>query len=180
MTTLVALLRAVNVGGRRMAMADLRAALAGAGFADARTLLQTGNVVVRTDLAPGAAARAMETAIADRFGFAVDVVVRTGPELSAIAATDPFAGAASDGARRVVVFYAEAPDPAPLDGLDFGPERFAAAGRELHLWCPDGQGRSPMLASRPMARLMAAGTARNSSTVSRLAAMAAEGVAGER
>ena len=48
LTTYVALLRAVNVGGRNaIAMADLRRFLGDLGFADAQTLLQSGNVVFR-------------------------------------------------------------------------------------------------------------------------------------
>lgn len=174
MTTLVALLRAVNVGDRRMAMADVRALLAAEGFADPRTYLQSGNVVVGTDHAPDDAARAMEAALGVRFGFPVDVVVRTGAELAVVAATDPFAGEANDPARRLVAFFAAPPDVAPLAGLTFVPERFAAVGRELHLWCPGGVGRSPMLAARPMQRLWAAATARNWRTVTKLTELAAE------
>ena len=173
MTTLVALLRAVNVGRRQVPMAELRALLAAEGFAEPQTLLQTGNVVVGTELAPDDAARAMEQAIAARFGFGVDVVVRTAAELAAVAATDPFGGAADDPAKRLVVFFAAPPDVAPLAGADFAPERLTAVGPELHLWCPGGVGRSAMLAARPMARLWSTGTARNWRTVTRLAELAA-------
>jgi uncharacterized protein (DUF1697 family) len=172
-TTLVGLLRAVNVGGRKVVMADLREALAAAGFADPRTYLASGNVLVGTELAPAAAGAAMEAAIAERFGFPVPVLVRTAEELAAIAATDPFGGEATDPARRLVAFFAEPPDLAPLEGADFTPERFAPAGCELHLWCPGGVGRSPMLASRPMARVWGSATARNWNTVTKLTELAA-------
>jgi uncharacterized protein (DUF1697 family) len=45
MTVHVALLRAVNVGGRTHAMADLKRMFESLGFAGARTILQGGNVV---------------------------------------------------------------------------------------------------------------------------------------
>lgn len=50
MTTYVALLRGINVGGKnKVAMADLREFLARLGLADAKTLLQSGNVVFRSE-----------------------------------------------------------------------------------------------------------------------------------
>src|SRR5437899_292547 len=46
MTTYLALLRAINVGGhQQVAMADLRDLLRQLGFRDPRSLLQTGNLV---------------------------------------------------------------------------------------------------------------------------------------
>ncbi len=168
MTTVVGLLRAVNVGGRKVVMAELREALAAAGFADPRTYLASGNVLVGTELPPAAAGTAMEAAIAERFGFAVPVLVRTAEELAAVAATDPFDGEASDPARRLVAFFPAPPDVGPLAGVDVAPERFAAVGRELHLWCPGGVGRSAMLNGRPMARVWGAATARNWNTVTKL------------
>jgi hypothetical protein len=62
-TSYVAFLRAINLGPRnRIAMADLRAAVAGAGFDDVTTHIQTGNVLVTSS--PNRAG-AMEAAIKD-------------------------------------------------------------------------------------------------------------------
>jgi uncharacterized protein (DUF1697 family) len=48
MTTYIALLRGINVGGNKMvAMAELRALLTKLGFEDVKTVLQSGNVVLR-------------------------------------------------------------------------------------------------------------------------------------
>jgi uncharacterized protein (DUF1697 family) len=55
MTTQIALLRAVNVGGTgKIAMADLRAFFDALGFGNARTLIQTGNVIFESDASSGA------------------------------------------------------------------------------------------------------------------------------
>ena len=48
MNTYVALLRAVNVGGTKLPMADLRALLEGLGLTNVRTYLQSGNAVFST------------------------------------------------------------------------------------------------------------------------------------
>jgi uncharacterized protein (DUF1697 family) len=45
----IALLRAINVGGRWLAMAELRTTFAKLGFPDAKTLLQSGNVVFASE-----------------------------------------------------------------------------------------------------------------------------------
>lgn len=55
----IALLRGVNVGAtRRVAMSDLRALLVSRGYGDVRTHLQSGNVVLDSDVAPEQLARA--------------------------------------------------------------------------------------------------------------------------
>ena len=51
----VALLSSVNVGGNRLKMADLRAALEAAGFRDVSTVTASGNVIFTHDAAPDAA-----------------------------------------------------------------------------------------------------------------------------
>jgi uncharacterized protein (DUF1697 family) len=71
----VALLRGVNVGGVRFAMADLQAALEAAGFSDVRTVLASGNVVLTAaDDDPRAIAVAVSAVIQERFGFDVAVI----------------------------------------------------------------------------------------------------------
>lgn len=169
----VALLRGMNTGGNRFPMADLRTALADAGFGRPRTLLASGNVVVE---AP-ADAEAIERVIADAFGLRLAVITRTGGELAAALAATPFADVATDAARHFVAFAAEPIDrdavAAKLDGHDWGEERWSLHGRELYLWLPDGIGRSPLGAALARPPLGAAVTVRNVKTVSKLVTMAA-------
>ncbi len=167
----VALLRGMNIGGNRFPMADLRAALADAGFAEPRTLLASGNVVVR---AP-AEAQDIERVILDAFGLALPVITRTGAELAAVAAGSPFAQIATDGAKHFVAFAAEEIDPEELtrlEGQDWAEERWAVRGRELYLWLPGGMGRSPLAASLAKPPLGQATTVRNMNTVTKLVEMA--------
>ena len=88
----VALIRAINVGGRStIAMADLRALVEAAGMADVTTYIQTGNVVFgapRTGRARLAAR--LEDALAERLGERVMVLVRTRRDLEAALARCPF------------------------------------------------------------------------------------------
>lgn len=171
---MVALLRAVNVGGATVAMADLRELLAGLGYGDVRTHLNSGNAVLDAEDPPGRVAEAVEQEIARRLGLAVPVTVRTGAELARIVEDDRMGDLATDPARRVVMFLPRAHDPAALARLqaaDLGDEAVTAAGRELYAWCPGGLGRSPLMAA--LGKAFPDGTARNWRTVSRLAEMAA-------
>ena len=177
MTTYVALLRGINVGGNAMvAMSALRGAFAELGFADARTLLQSGNVVFAGRTAPTAKLEALlEKEIGKRIGFTPDFHVRTAAEWSAIVEANPFPGDADAAPGQLLVTFFRAPlDRAKVKALQAaipGRERVAADGRQLYMTFPDGIGRSkaPMLVDRTLG---VRGTARNWNTVMKLAALA--------
>jgi uncharacterized protein (DUF1697 family) len=119
--TTVALLRGINVGGRHaVAMPDLAACLADAGLGAARTVQQSGNVLLAADPASGPDLEGtIEAALADRFGFGVPTLVRSRDELAAtVAAAPPDHG--SD-ALRSEVFFLKAPLTA-REVLDAMPE----------------------------------------------------------
>ena len=113
MTTHIALLRGVNVGGKtEIAMADLRAMLADLGFADPRTLLQSGNAVFQSDKLTGADLECLlEVETEKRLGLKTDFFVRTPEEWREVIANNPFPDEAkSDPSHLVVVFLNKAPD----------------------------------------------------------------------
>jgi uncharacterized protein (DUF1697 family) len=171
-TRYAVLLRGINVGrAHRIAMADLRDLLSAAGYGEVRTLLQSGNVVLDADQPAGKLTRSVEQALEDRFGFAVPTVVRTADELRAVVASDPLGDVVTDPSRYVVSFSADAV-PADLverlAAVDAGDDRYAVEGRELYLWCPDGQLKSPLAAALAKHRGGPTGTARNWATVLKL------------
>ena len=173
MTRYAVLLRGVNVGrAHRVGMADLRALLTAEGHRDVRTLLQSGNVVLDTDLPAADLARSVEQAVEQRFGFPVPVVVRTAAEFSAALAHDPLGTVATDPSRYVVSFAAtEVPAELTrwLGEVDPGDDAFAVHGRELYLWCPHGQLDSPLAAALARHRGGPVGTARNWNTARKVA-----------
>jgi uncharacterized protein (DUF1697 family) len=173
-TRYVALLRGINLGkARQVDMTRLREVLTARGHEAVRTHLRSGNVVLDSALPEAELAADLSAAIGAEFGFDVPAVVRTGQELAAVVAGDPFATVATDPARYLVTFMAEPPDPAAVDALppaDSGD--YLVRGRELYLWLPDGIQNSP-LASWKWDRLLGRpGTARNWNTVARLAELA--------
>ena len=175
MSRRLALLRAVNVGGRKLPMADLAALCEGLGWRHVKTYIQSGNVVFE---APGGAAAleaALESAIEARFGFAGPAMIRTAGEWRQLLAANPFGEAAEAEPNRVFLAVPKAalrPDAVPAIAAKAGPgERVEASGGALWFHYADGMGASkitPTLVDR------AAGsptTARNWRTASKLLEM---------
>ena len=165
---LVALLRAVNVGGTgKLPMAELKAICRAAGFGDVETYIASGNVIFACPAGPEAAKQALEAALEVHAGKPVAVFVRTAAEMAAVAAENPFAGCE---AKKVSAFFLDRPPPADAaeTARNRAGEEIALGRREIYVHYPEGMGRSKL-------RLPAAeaGTARNMNTVAKLAEMAA-------
>jgi uncharacterized protein (DUF1697 family) len=177
-TTAIALLRAVNVGGRTLKMADLVRLALDLGLERPRTLLQSGNLVFETDEAPdGDLERRLEAEAAVRFGFEVDFLVRSAAAWRDVIANNPFPEAARDDPSHLVVMpLRTTPAEGAIEVLRAsiaGREDAALSGRELYLVYPDAIGRSKLTIQLIERRLATRGTARNWNTAIRLAAMAA-------
>jgi uncharacterized protein (DUF1697 family) len=174
----VLFLRGVNVGDHnRIPMGELREMLAASGHPDARTYLQSGNVVVSSGASPRELAQECEREIAERFGLSIAVLARTHEELAEVVRRDPLAGVALDPKRYQVSFCSVEPDPALVErlaALAVPPERFAAAGRELYAWHPNGVARSRLWAELGGRKLGLDATSRNWATVTTLLEMASE------
>lgn len=143
MPAFTALLRGINVGrAKRVAMADLRRLFADLGYADVRTLLNSGNVVFVAK-SPDAAghARAIRTAIGREFGLTVPVIVVNAADLAAILLENPLRYVADDPARHLVAFV-QSPDDLeaarPMLARAWSPEAFALGKRAAYLWCAGG------------------------------------------
>jgi len=168
MTAFVALLRAVNVGGRKLVMADLKAVAEGLGFAGAKTFIASGNLLFTSADSETDVKRALESALAKHMGKPVGVMVRTAGEMAAVAKANPFAD--QPGNKVVAIFLDEAP---PRDAAKMAKnvtdESMALGLREIYVHYPSGQGESKL-------RIPAAanGTARNLNTVTKLADLAKE------
>lgn len=174
----VALLRGINLGSRkRVAMPALRELLTGAGFEQVRTYVQSGNVVLSSSIEPGKLEDRLERELADRLGFQVEVLVRTGEQLAEVVKLNPLAKVAVEPKRYQVTFLERELDPGRLEqlaALATDSERLAAHGRELYAWHPDGVARSKLWAKLGSTGLGVKATSRNWSTVTTLLEMAME------
>ncbi|HVT46536.1 MAG TPA: DUF1697 domain-containing protein [Vicinamibacterales bacterium] len=168
MPAYVALLRAVNVGGTgKLPMADLKTICEACGFAKVRTYIASGNVVFTSGKREAAVKAALERSLAAHTGKPVGVLVRTGEEMAAVAASNPFPDAAPN---RTIAIFLDAPPPANA-GVDVANQKQEAirlGTREIYVHYGDG-----MAESRLVIRAAKAGTARNMNTVAKLAELAA-------
>jgi uncharacterized protein (DUF1697 family) len=175
MTTYIALLRGINVGGNKMvSMADLRALFTKLGFEDVKTLLQSGNVVFRARTQPPAKLEALlEAEVARRLGVSCDFHVRTADEWRAIVKGNPYgAEAKRDPAHVHVTCFKRPLDKAKVktvQGEITGREVLQCDGRHLYMVFPDGMGTSK--ATPLVAKRLPGGTARNWNTVMKLASL---------
>lgn len=178
MTTHIALLRAINVGGKqKVAMADLRGLLSDLRFEGVQTLLQTGNLVLRGGSKTGAnLERLLEAETEKRLGLSTTFIVRTAKEWGAIIGCNPFPDEAeSDPAHLVVLFLKDAPSTGAVWALTAaikGPELIRADGKQLYIVYPAGIGRSTLTNQLMEDKLGTRGTGRNWNTVLKLAALA--------
>src|SRR5213593_1659165 len=177
MTIYIALLRGINVGGHKMvAMSDLRDLLTQLGFMDARSLLQSGNLIFRSDARVGVnLERLLEAEAEKRLDLRTDFVVRTAEEWKAIVARNPFRDEAErDPAHLLVMFLKDAPDVKNVEALQaaiMGPELVRAQGRQAYIVYPSGIGRSRLTSTLIEKKLGTRGTGRNWNTVLKLGAL---------
>ena len=178
-TTWVVLLRGINVNPTtRVAMADLRSLLAGLGYGDVRTLLQSGNVLLSSPQRPSVGP--IESAIAAQTGVRSRVIVLSLREFSAIATANPLLDVSADEPRvdlskLVITFFGGDIVPAEVErpsDADLSPERLVIRPRAIYQWCPQGILQSELTPAwwrqfGPVA------TTRNVRTVNRLLAAAA-------
>ena len=175
MTTFIALLRAVNVGGTGMLpMTILSAMCCDLGFAKVRTYIQSGNVVFQSKLTREKTQAALERALAAHMGKKVDVMLRDLVELKAVLKGNPFP---EGEPAKIIVGFSSAPvDKKLFKGL-VGPggEQVVAGRDEIYIYYPDGMGRSKL----KLPKSDSASTARNLNTVGKLVAIAEEIAAAE-
>jgi uncharacterized protein (DUF1697 family) len=175
-STHVALLRAINVGGRNsLPMKALAAMFEELGCRNVRTYIQSGNVVFEaSDALARRVPQAIHAAIQKQVGFSAPVVTRSARELEKAAKAHAFAKKAKDAKALHFAFLAEAPSAeriALLDPKRSPPDEFKVIGRDIHFHLPNGVGPSKFTNVYLDAKLATVSTLRNMATVQRLLEM---------
>jgi len=172
----IALLRAVNVGGRKVLKDDLLGLAQDLGFTDAKTLLASGNLVLwGPDEGDAALEKRLEDGLEKRMGLRTEFFVRTPVELKAIIDANPYPDEVRSHPNHLLVHFMKAPlpdgDEATLRAAITGPETFKVGRRELYIDYPDDVGHSMLDRDWKKTKRAPWGTARNWNTVLKLAAM---------
>ncbi|MGA8209883.1 MAG: DUF1697 domain-containing protein [Nocardioidaceae bacterium] len=168
MPSYIALLRAVNVGGRWYKMAALREHLLESGLADVETHIQSGNVRFRSPMrSPARVEQHCERVLAAGAGFDVPVVVLTPPRLRAVhddalALTPELPS--TEGARRYVAFFKDGGAPTGdtaqrIDAWAEPGERARVVDGAVHVWLDHGMHDAPFF--RTFKKQLAPGTVRD-------------------
>lgn len=139
-----AFLRGINLGNRRMKMADLKDCLEGAGFTDVKTIAASGNARLCASGRDETIRPRLEKAIEARFGFPVGVVLRARDELEAMLDDHPFGivDRKADCTRHVLMFDQPLPEGIVLDSLPGNTEILRIDPREIYIAAyrqPDGR-----------------------------------------
>jgi uncharacterized protein (DUF1697 family) len=177
------LLRAVNIGpDLRVTSADLREAATDAGLGAARTLLNSGNLVV-TPGTSGATrsseiARLVQEHLTERLGREVPAVGLSAAQLDEIAQDNPFPAAARGHPSQLQVHvpfgHLDEAGVARLDLANAGREMLATAAGVLYVHYVDGIGRSKLTPKVIDKAVGAPTTARNWNTITKLRAACTE------
>jgi uncharacterized protein (DUF1697 family) len=179
-TTYIALLRGINVGGHKpVAMSALKDLLTKLGFEDARSLLQSGNLIFGGDsIDNNELERMLEAETGKRLGLHADFLIRSAKEWRKVVARNLFRKEAeADPGHLLVMFLKTAPKAndvkAARDAI-VGRETLRADGRQIYIVYPDGIGRSRLTNVLLEKKLGTRGTARNWNTVLKLLTAADE------
>ena len=169
MTRMVALLRAVNVGGRKLPMAAFREQVAALGWENVATYIQSGNLVFDADCGPAEAEAALEALIAGHHGFAAPAIVRTRTQWAKYPPGNPFPGAARDTPNLLLMLVAKETMKADaaevIQARAAAGERVRKVGEAIWIHFPKGSGTSKLTPALLDRAIGSTATSRNYRTV---------------
>ena len=175
MLKLVAFLRAINVGGHIVTMAELRGLFESLSFKEVETFIASGNVIFTSPSKDvGALQKKIEGRLLRSLGYEVKTFLRTIPEVAAIAQHKPFNESELRSAAALNVAFLADPIAAAGEksvmALKTEIDDFHVHGREVYWLCKTKQSDSKFSYARFEKMLNARATWRNINTVRRLAA----------
>jgi uncharacterized protein (DUF1697 family) len=180
MTSWLLLLQGINVGGqKRMPMPKLQSLLSDLGLQSVRTYIQSGNAVFASPEPDRAVlGETIGNAIAEKFGYATPVFLRTAAEMARVAGENPFLTARSEDSAFLHVTFLSAPltpeTRAVLTAPNGIPDEMALGLEEIYLFCPQGYGRTKLNNAFFERKLDQKVTTRNWNSVMTLLRMAEE------
>jgi len=171
----ICLIRGINVGGNNLLKMDaLRALCEACGLKGAKTYLQSGNVVFRSNLDRGKLTEKIEDGIRKSTGFEAKVILRTADELREVIAANPFKSGRNPKALLVAFLGGAIGKDAEalLQKLKIESEELHFGDRELYLYFPDGIAGSKLSNALTEKKIGVNVTARNWNTVTALLQLA--------
>ena len=174
MQTYITLLRGINVSGQKMIkMNNLLALFHSLNFKNAKTYVQSGNVVFQAENQNTAyLEEQIATAISKEFKFSVPVLVKDQSEWLWILQNNPFVNERNEDTTKLhVTLLAGEPEPdriTKIDASQYLPDEFRTAGNVIYLLCPNGYGRTKLHNNFFESKFKVTATTRNWKTVQEL------------
>lgn len=172
MSKKIAILRGINVGGKRkILMNDLKLMLNEIGLTDIATYIQSGNVIFQSNLKNNELADLIASTIEEKYGFDVPVVIRSADELEKSIIINPFYSEEADINKLHLTFLKEAPDEKNLtliETLNFTPDKFEIINKDVFIHCEGKYHQSKLTNNFFEKKLKVGATTRNWKTVLKL------------
>lgn len=173
----IALLRGVMPTGKNRIpkMTDLVDILEQAGFRQVQTYIQSGNVLLETELPQAETAQRIHDVILEKLGADLSVILKTHEQLAAAVRGNPF-GDTYDISRIHLVFTNDVIDGAKvaaLQGTAFSGEEFVAGSACFYLYLPRSAEKKILNNNYLERKLGITATMRKLSVVNHLCEMAA-------
>jgi uncharacterized protein (DUF1697 family) len=172
----IAFLRAINAGGRYVAMERLRALFSELGLANVASFIASGNIIFETDEPPGRPLEErIEAHLRQALGYEVTTFLRTPADLVTIVARRPFPAAELDNPAHAlyIAFLGRPPDDETrqaLLALANPVDQLFLLGREIYWLACRSRGESLLSGAQLERAARQPATVRNANTVRRLAA----------
>jgi uncharacterized protein (DUF1697 family) len=168
----IAILRGINVGGKRkILMDDLKALCEKLGLENVRTYIQSGNLIFTSETINSELENNLEKAITDKFGFDVPVIVRSSEELQTSIDKNPFFDGDADIDRLHLTFLKEKPTKENEEKTltyNYAPDKFKIDGRNVFIFCTGKYHKSKLTNAFFEKKLNTGATTRNWKTVLKL------------
>lgn len=175
MSLYIVFLRAVNVSGKNIIkMQALKDALQEAGFGEVKTYIQSGNLLLNSQLKADELGRQIKALIAEVFQLDIEVFVRSREALQQALDQCPYGEDCAPN-KVFVTFLDREPEKALLEALqaiDHKGEVFAVRGVVLYFYLPEGMAKSKMSNNYFESRLKLKATGRNVNTVKKMLELA--------
>jgi uncharacterized protein (DUF1697 family) len=175
----VAILRGINVGGKRkILMADLKDLFREAGFTNSSTYIQSGNILFNAadDLSETDISKKISDALLDKYGFDVPVIVRSANELEAAIKNNPFYTGKQDELNHLhLTFLNKAPELEQIKKAELvnsGEDKFVVVKRDIYVFCQGKYHQSKLSNNFFENKLKVTATTRNWKTVLKLCELA--------
>jgi uncharacterized protein (DUF1697 family) len=174
MVTYIAILRGINVGGKRIIKMDaLKQLFLNLGFLNIETYIQSGNVIFKSKKQKeDTLANIISAEIKKVFTYDVPTIVKNIDDLKKIIASNPLTKDKSNLVEFLhVTLLATTPTKENIENLiklKFGDDMFSIIDNAVYLYCPNGYSKTKLTNSFLENKLKVTATTRNWKTCNEL------------